>query len=1147
MEDFKNLYPLNKTLRFSLKPYGKTLEKIKESELLEKDKYKADVRHDMQRIIDEKYKKIIEERLSNAKLDVNILSKVSSKEKSEKEEAISNLKKQIKLAFNGVPFEEGKFISKLIEEQPNNEIINIFNKFSTYFTNFFDIREHVFTGDSAGSIAYRLIDDNLNIFLNNIDKIKKYPEDLLDMLKDLDKISKIENYNLFLTQTGITKYNEILGGVSIKGDSKLQGINEQVNLYCQKNKVKLPRLSQLYKMILSDKVSSSFVLDIIENDKELIEMVNVLITKVDISKSIELSGSKNIYIKYSQLGNLPQIPYHIISSAFNEKYDLLYGDGKRKKSYELDRRKYIESNKYSIESISELLPDENVVEKIINRYKELIDAYNEAKDNYLKIDWHIIENIKQSNQKKHIKELLDTLKAIQRFYNLFEVVEENHSPNIDFYLWLSVNSIQLGSEFNEVYNKTRNYLTKKQYSIEKFKLNFDNPQLANGWDTNKEKDNSAFILRKFNDKRKDYDYFLGIWEKNTSRKDKETSKDNNGIFEKMQYKLYPDPSKMMPKQFMSKTWKEQFPITEEFEEKYKQGCHKKGESFDKRFLYELIDRFKHGLVNHEEKYQDMYDFKLKNTKEYNEYTEFIRDVTRSNYKLTFEKISDISDLIDEGKLFVFQIFSKDFSEYSKGTKNLNTIYFETIFSDENLKDPVFKLSGGAELFYRPASLKYDKEIIEKGHHYEDLKDKFSYPIIKDRRYSEDKYFFHVPMVINFNSENLGPRALNEKVNSNLDNFKHIIGIDRGERHLIYISVVEIETGKIVEQMHLDEIVNLDTKGKEHKTSYLKKLEEKSKTREEERKSWETIETIKELKEGYISQVVNEIRNLQEKYNALIVMENLNYGFKNSRIKVEKQIYQKFETALIKKFNYVIEKNETKTYINGKQLTNPITTLDKIGSQSGIVIYIPAWNTSKIDPITGFVNLFYADDLRYKNKEQVEGFIRKIDRIYFEDGVFKFQIDYSKWNNRYEGSKTKWTLTSYGNRIHSFRNIKKNNQWDYEEINLTEKFKDILNLDGTIKSEEPKNYKEFLHLFKLMVSMRNSVTGTDIDYMISPVSNDVGINFDSRKCGSNLPKDADANGAYNIARKGLMVIDNISSGVKDPFKISNEDYLKFIQK
>mgnify|MGYP003494638576 CR=1 FL=1 len=43
------------------------------------------------------------------------------------------------------------------------------------------------------------------------------------------------------------------------------------------------------------------------------------------------------------------------------------------------------------------------------------------------------------------------------------------------------------------------------------------------------------------------------------------------------------------------------------------------------------------------------------------------------------------------------------------------------------------------------------------------------------------------------------------------------------------------------------------------------------------------------------------------------------------------------------------------------------------------------------------------------------------------------------------------------------------------------------------------------------------------------------------------KDADANGAYNIARKGLIVIENILNDIKEPMKISNEDYLKYMQK
>ena len=52
-------------------------------------------------------------------------------------------------------------------------------------------------------------------------------------------------------------------------------------------------------------------------------------------------------------------------------------------------------------------------------------------------------------------------------------------------------------------------------------------------------------------------------------------------------------------------------------------------------------------------------------------------------------------------------------------------------------------------------------------------------------------------------------------------------------------------------------------------------------------------------------------------------------------------------------------------------------------------------------------------------------------------------------------------------------------------------------------------------------------------------------FDSRKGEASLPLDADANGAYNIARKGLMVMDQIKSEKKP--EISNEVWLNFAQK
>lgn len=80
-------------------------------------------------------------------------------------------------------------------------------------------------------------------------------------------------------------------------------------------------------------------------------------------------------------------------------------------------------------------------------------------------------------------------------------------------------------------------------------------------------------------------------------------------------------------------------------------------------------------------------------------------------------------------------------------------------------------------------------------------------------------------------------------------------------------------------------------------------------------------------------------------------------------------------------------------------------------------------------------------------------------------------------------------------------------------------------------------------------MRNSWTGTDIDYLVSPVCNEKGEFFDSRNVDKALPQNADANGAYNIARKGLILLDRIKESTSDKklnFSITNKEWLSFVQ-
>lgn len=491
-----------------------------------------------------------------------------------------------------------------------------------------------------------------------------------------------------------------------------------------------------------------------------------------------------------------------------------------------------------------------------------------------------------------------------------------------------------------------------------------------------------------------------------------------------------------------------------------------------------------------------------------------------------------------------------------------------LFDEKNLADVVYKLNGQAELFYRKKSIDLDKTVIDKAHSpiaNKNLQNKkkesiFDYDLIKDRRYTLDKFQFHVPITINFKAtgqENINPAALEAIRNGGIE---HVIGIDRGERHLLYLSLIDLK-GNNVKQFTLNEIIN-EYKGKTYATNYKDLLVSREGDRQEARRNWQKIENIKEIKEGYLSQVVHIIAKMMVEYKAIVVLEALNMGFMRGRQKIERQVYEKFEKLLIDKLNCYIDKQKDYDKIGGVlyplQLTSKFESFQKLGKQSGWLFYIPAWNTSKIDPVTGFVNML---DTRYENADKARCFFSKFDSIRYnkEKGWFEFAFDYNNFNDKAKDTQTCWTLCTNGTRIKIFRNPVQNNQWDSEEVVLTAEFKRAfaeagIDINGNLKEAicsltEKKHLEQLMHLMKLLLQMRNSKTGTEIDYLLSPVADANGNFYDSRKNIPTLPKDADANGAYNIARKGLWAIHKIQStpsGEKLNLTISNKEWLQFAQ-
>lgn len=314
--DFTHLYQRSITLQFGLLPIGQTLQHIQANGILEEDVLRAERYKKVKELVDEYHTCFIQRVLTECRLKVTDsegkdslseylvyyrLPRTDEREQKAFATIQENLRKQIVNHFKKDEAFKSLFTKGLIQNDlkdprwmrplttEETAVVESFGKFTTYFTGFHQNRENMYTSEAQSTaIAFRLIHENLPKFIDNINVFEQlsgtealqHCNDLYTHLEEqlhvnnLKEVFRLGYFNHVLTQSQIDVYNTLIGGKSFEDGTRLQGLNEHVNLYNQTHPDhRLPKFKVLFKQLLSDRQSLSWLPAAFQEDNEVLQAI----------------------------------------------------------------------------------------------------------------------------------------------------------------------------------------------------------------------------------------------------------------------------------------------------------------------------------------------------------------------------------------------------------------------------------------------------------------------------------------------------------------------------------------------------------------------------------------------------------------------------------------------------------------------------------------------------------------------------------------------------------------------------------------------------------------------------------------------------------------------------------------------------------
>ena len=654
--EFVAISKVQKTLRNELRPTPVTMKHIKQKEIITEDEYKAQQSLELKRIADGYYRDYITHKLNDINnLDFrNLFEAIEEKYKKNDKDNRDKLnlmeaskrkeiEKMLSADDNFKSMFEAKLITQLLpvyveqnyigeDKEKALETIALFKGFTTYFTDYFNIRKNMFKENGgASSICYRIVNVNASIFYDNLKtfmcikekaetEIALIEEELTELLDSwrLEHIFSEDYYNELLAQKGIDYYNQICGDV-----------NKHMNLYCQQNKLKANvfKMTKLQKQIMGISEKAFEIPPMYQNDEEVYAAFNGFISRLEEVKLIDRLGNvlqdsniydtAKIYINarcYTNVSSYVYGGWGVIESAIERYwYNTIAGKG-QSKAKKIEKAK--KDNKFmSVKELDSIVSDyepdyfnaSNMDDDNSGREFSghgVLGYFNKMSKLLANMSLHTITYdsgdslIENKETALNIKKDLDDIMSIYHWLQTFIIDEVVEKDNV-FYAELEDIYYEL-ENIVTLYDRIRNYVTRKPYSTQKFKLNFASPTLASGWSRSKEFDNNAIILLRNNK------YYIAIFNVN-NKPDKQIIKGSeeqrlSTDYKKMVYNLLPGPNKMLPKVFIkSDTGKRDYNPSSYILEGYEKNRHiKSSGNFDINYCHDLIDYYKACINKHPE-------------------------------------------------------------------------------------------------------------------------------------------------------------------------------------------------------------------------------------------------------------------------------------------------------------------------------------------------------------------------------------------------------------------------------------------------------------------------------------------------------------------------------------------------------------------